>query len=345
MLNVDGSIVAGISSADPVRGGFFSRLLQLKSIKSEKITYICPPCIALGNVKAPCKHRKDNMPQWIVPSEISKELYANDEVVQRENMGMVKDDGGTGCFKESQVEYWLRVRPRSEIHEHVRHIMVCVDPVVGTDPSKPNKSDFVVIAKADDGLLMGVLQLEVLVHADYEAALRLFLRELRNPERCKYTQNAIIVLDAEANNGLEADYIQNVALPLGRVVFVDDIKGKPGTTTTNRLKRDMVQATQDLFEAKRMRVWDKLITINTPRGTPPALDTNTQAVLADLEKQYLAYTSEVISGSSLKSENVVVFTGKGKNRTAKDDLCVTDQRANLLGRRFFGSNKFRLDRE
>ena len=319
-----------ISSPGKTPTNLFNRMTMSKQFHVEIISYICPPCVQRGVVGEACVHRMHERPPWIRDNNVvARDLFgADDEAMQREAFGVQDVHDSPYCFPKELVDT-LMAKPQISIQEPIRFVFTAIDPCAGTDDPLGNLSDFAIVSVSKpDTVIVGMEAIPMVRHQDYEDRLREHIKRIR---LMPMYANAVMVYDIEANGNSEWSHIEAVVLEFPPAVIMSDYKRKHATNTTNAAKRDMMSLTRAVLDDGDVRFLNGFVTTsdNTPR------------LLEEFKKQLLSYERFVLPTANLNSKNTVVFSGKGRNKDRKDDLCLTFQRAIRSRRIFLEDDKYR----
>jgi hypothetical protein len=316
VLSLEDACLIGLSTKDKAPSNFFNQLLKNDYFYKHEISYICEPCLAKG-VRKMCKHKLDSIPHWSSEGrvEMIQQLFGeeNEDRFQRENLGVVEDTGPE-CFSERKIQQILTV-PRYGLSKPPRFVYICFDPEAGTDISEKRTSEIAIISMCGpDYILLGMEAIDAVKSEDYED---IFLSHLDRIRAIPYCEDATIVLDVESGSGFEADTVEKfVRSRFENVITVQDYQRKPGSKTTNPVKREMMELTRSAIDLDRLSIYKDFITS----------DPYPNKLIAKWANQMKSYARYVSVGKTLNSHNTEIFTGKGENKRSLDDLCVTTQR-------------------
>lgn len=307
----------------------FNRLSRSKAFRTVTITYVCPNCQQLG-VKEICKHRFHERPHWMGgKDQVLTEIFGDDdEAIQRDMLGVMDEVDSPYCFPEPLVDK-LFAKPMAEIYEPVRFVFVSIDPCAGTDNEQKGTSDFAIVSICGPhSTIVGIDAIPAITHHDWEGPL---LKHLQSIRARPYFENCRFVVDVEGNGSMAWSHINAVVCQMSDVILLSDYKNKQATNTTNAAKKDMVDITRAVLEADDIRFMKGMITSHP----------HPDRVMQEFKRQMLSYERYVIANPSLRSQNSIIFSGKGSNKDKKDDICLTFQRALRWRRIFLESPKYR----
>lgn len=237
----------------------------------------------------------------------------DDESTMRDVFG-VTDDGENdvlpNCFKENHVAR-LFSSPRQVIDGCARFVYIAIDPCAGTDIPENNTSDFAIVSISKPGTtIIAADSIPMVTHYDYEPILKEHIRSIRNDP---VFQNSIIVVDIEANGSSEWSHILATVREFGAIVPMNDYKRKEATNTSPAAKKEMVEIAQTVFQEGEISIYNKFKT-----SSP-----NPLRLLEEFKNQLLRYERVCKPKTTLGSKNTYFYSGKGKNKTLKDDLSQT----------------------
>lgn len=331
ILTLEESCLVAISTLGATASNFFNQLIKSGYFFVYAVTYVCEKCIEKG-IQNECKHLLDSIPHWSNDTMLEKvKLIAgedNRDKFERENLGIVSEESAPNCFSESSVNDMMTT-PRLVLCGPVRYVFVCIDPSAGTDIPEANMSDFAVVSIGGPyTTIVGMEAIDAVEPSDYQDRL---LEHIRRIRATKYMEDAILVLDVESGTGQEAGHIY--ALVQGRfqnVITMKDFHRKPGTKTLNSTKKEMMELTRALLNARDVRILKDFVTT----------DPHPLKLLEKFRAQMHNYMRYVSVGRTIHQRNTETFSGKGPNKKGQDDLCVTFQRAIRMRKEFLFSGRY-----
>jgi hypothetical protein len=333
ILILEHSCLIAISTMGKEPSNFFTKLLNCNLFYVHRITYVCESCIAKG-IQRQCKHRLDSIPHWSNEGKLEtvKNLFGDDQGdrFERENLGVVAEEAGPQCFSASKIRKFM-TEPRRSLDRPQRYVYCCVDPCAGSDIEDKRTSDFAIITiSGPNHTILGMEAIDAVQHEDYDDRLVEHLRRIR---ALRYCEDAIIVLDVESGTGFEAGHITKLVQEnFNNVVVMKDFHRKPGTSTTNAAKKEMMELTRSLLNTEDLFINKDFV----------CTDKDPAKILGKFQDQMLEYSRIVTVGRSIRNMNHEVFSGKGPNKTKLDDLGVTFQRALRCRKEFLYSGKYDL---
>lgn len=307
-----------LSTLGEKTSGWFNKLIDSGLVDAMVVRYVCEACIAKG-IHKPCIHCVDSLPHWSSDDRVSlmQKMYGeeNKATYMREVMGIVEDANDALCFSSRLVKE-VRAAPPEVFHRPVKEIFVTIDPVAGSEFSEKRASDFAIVAIASPyTTIMGMEALDIVDTTGYRGTLEKFCHRLRDDEM---TQDATLIFDVEMGTGFTApDVYGFVREKFNNIITINDKERKEGTLTTFKSKQEMMELTRNILEAGEIRFWKKFVTSNE----------NPEIIKEEWSIQMCAYSRLFVPGNTVSSHNKYVLTGKGVDKTMKDDLCLTFQRA------------------
>jgi hypothetical protein len=291
----------------------FNQLMKSGNYPVIQISYVCEQCYDLG-LKTVCKHMVHDVPPWMAKDIqlLSKLDGVSQEAFMREFLGFSNNDP-VFVFSPESIER-LNNAPRFLFATHTPYIIhVCIDPCAGSEDPLKSLSDFAIVSITTPKItIIGIDAFKVNKPEDYKEILLAHIATLK----CRFT-SASFVFDIEAGTGLEAGHIQNLIESNTSIksTFLSDFKNKPGTNTTNATKLDMMKMTLGVMDKGEIQFADSIV---TSRG-------NETDIKNQLLSQLKFYQRKIIPGKTEDAKNKIILSGKQNG--AKDDLCVTLQRA------------------
>ena len=292
------------------------------------IILVCKKCLPLG-VTDICVHCQDDAPPWINGENgMVKSLYnGDDESFARENLGtnIVSDKT---CFAKASVSKFLS-KPRVKLHQRERFVFIVADPCAGSNVVEKNLSDFCIVGMTTSMKFVCIDAFRAVVTEDYSSKLINVLHQLRSMD---HLMNCTFVVDAESGTGFCAGDIEHIiATNFKNVVFMSDFNNKPGTFTSNPAKQEMMELTRSALDSGDLDIVDEIATTHR----------NQVALMAEVQRQLLGYERVIKPSVSEFTTSKIRYSGKGANKTDKDDLSVTIQRAVRAKKVFFSDPKYR----
>ena len=272
-------------------------------------------------------------PAWIGNKQnIGASMFADDDAeLNRDLMGITEEQNSPYCFPKHLI-LELMTRPRIKIYETVQFVYVGIDPCAGSDNPEENMSDFVIVSICKpETVIVGIEAIPMVRHQDYEEVMRNHLRKIRS---LPFFEFATFVFDIEANGNSEWSHIVAIAQEFSPVVIMSDYKNKQATNTTNSAKLDMMTLTRSVLDSHGVRILDNFVTSHP----------NPTKLWAEVQTQFCSYERICVPSNSMKTKNSVIFSGKGRSKNRKDDICLTAQRTIRSRRIFLEAPRYRLDR-
>lgn len=294
---------------DPNNG--FNRMVEQGAFPYIKISYVCDACLSKG-IKTICKHMIDQVPPWMkkdMKMISTLDCGVSQGTFLRESMGIIEKQDWT-VFDKDMITRLLYVPRYIYTNHSPLKIWVAIDPCVGSENTKKRISDFAIVSiTTPDVTIVGMDAFEVNKPEDYKDKLIKHIQDLKSQFAF-----ASFIFDIEAGTGLESSHIQNLITREIKThsIFLTDFKNKHGTNTTYATKYDMMVLTMSAMNKNLIQISNSLVTV-----TPNVIETFCE--------QMINYEKKVVPGKTETSKNKIIFSGK-KNG-AKDDLCVTFQRA------------------
>ncbi len=327
ILQKKGNLFISISSLKE-GSGLFSRMMKaVDFIQVKEISYVCDPCQAAG-VRKICPHRLATLPPWISEeNEFSKFLFGDDEDIDREQMGVLVNNG-KNCFPAHLIQSFIGW-PRLRLVEPVRCIFMAVDPCTGSENKLKALSDFAVVTICEPyTTIIGLEAVDVVRKEDYVPILIKHIQKIRSME---WFENATIILDVEGNNAMEAGNVQELVRKCGNVICLDDGDRKPGTITTQASKEEMVDLFNIVLQAENFRIFEKLVTS----------DPNPAGLVQKLEDQLINMERHIVAHPGVEKKAKHIISGKGERKNKKDDLALTLMRVIRSKHRYYFDEKFK----
>ncbi len=315
----------------------FTKIIESGIMKPYVMSFVCANCERLGKPEQ-CTHKSDSLPHWMSEGNMSniKQIYSltggGTEQFNRETLGYVNTDESNGpyVFKKQKVNE-LFSNPRYIPSEPIRYLFMIVDPCGGSDDSGKRTSDFAVVTIGSPGTtIYGMEAIDAVVKEDYERKLIDHVERVRsNP----YTSCAVIVLDVESGTGFEAGNIQALITErFNNVITMNDYERKPGTSTTNKAKKEMVELTTEVLNTGDVRIVHPDHFVTSHR--------NQTELLTTLKDQMLKFARYVRLSETPHQANRIVFSGKGERNDQRDDLSMCFIRAIRSRTRFHKEPKY-----
>lgn len=322
-MGVGCTALSMISTPGEIQTSLFQQLLKSPIFRSIIIRFVCAPCFAKG-VRTICKHKYHEKSPWMGENEeiISVITGGDTNSRQRDMLGVFEHTDTPQCFPTESIDAFFSA-PRIKQTNPVRFVFMSIEPPsAGTDNSRKSTSDFAIVSISGPGtVIVGIDAIDAIHPSDWEVPLRRHIARIR---AMPMYANCVIVADVEANGSSVWGHINAVIREFDRVIIVSDYNRKEGTNTTNSAKQEMVQITREVLgTGDDVRFLDGFVTSHPdPNGY----------IFPEFKRQMCAYTRVFFPTTS---NDVAVFSGNGKNKDMKDDMCLTFQRALRRRKLFF----------
>lgn len=327
-MQVKYSAICAISTIGKKATAAFNAMLKSDKFYVKKVEFICEVCYANG-VRQPCVHNRDFVPDHLGENaELIKTMFkGNEEGMARDVMGIVDEELGPNCFTHHSVMNMMTL-PRRVIYEPVRRMFLTVDPSGGTRILTSRSSKFCFILTCENPpTLISFGSKDVVVTQDYEEWL---LSHLRRVRAMSMFSNATLIVDAESGTGYTAGDVQLlIQRNFQNVICMNELGRKPGTYTSNALKRDAMEVTRALLDAGSIRIVDQLV-CDDPK------------LLEELPKQLINFERVVKVTTSANFASSIEYTGK---HHGPDDIAMTFLRNMYDQHRFLLSPMYKHLRE
>lgn len=328
IISVNHSCCVLISTFGKNTNNIFTRIMHSNVFNNHEIKYICDTCQSLALTTGACIHLQHRRPEWLgLKDGIARKIFGDDdEVLLRETMGILVEDTNS-CFPSHLIDA-LQRKPFVNTYGSVNYVVMSIDPAAGTDVEEKSTSDFAIVSIGKpDTTILGMEAINYLRHQDYETVLKDHIERIR---KIPGYEGSYLVVDIEANGNGEWSHLVSFLSQFPNVIIMSDYKRKEGTNTTNQSKLEMMKLTRAILDEDSVGFAKSFVTSNK----------SANEVVKLFLKQMRQYERLVIPSKSLKISNAVILSGKGPNKTQKDDLCLTFQRAVRSRKVFLESSKY-----
>lgn len=327
-MQVKYSAICLISTIGKKATAKFNEILKSDRFYVKKVEFICEVCYADG-VRVPCKHNRDFVPDHLGENaDLIKMLCSgNEEAMARDVMGIMDEELGPNCFTERSISQMMTF-PRRVVYEPVRRMFLTVDPSGGTRVITSRSSKFCFILTCENPpTLLSFGSKDVVVTQDYDEWL---LSHLRRVRAMPMFTNATMIVDAESGTGYTAGDVQLlIQRNFQNIICMNELGRKPGTYTSNNLKREAMEVTRALLDAGAIRIFDQLV-CDDPK------------LMNELPKQLINFERLVRVTTSANLASTVEYTGK---HHGPDDIAMTFLRNMYDQHRFLLSPMYKHLRE
>lgn len=302
---------------------FATELLRKGTFPTLTVSLLCQACYDKGCTDV-CKHRLYLLPSWINQSQrqLIKDALGPARLLEyaKEMLGMIIEENNN-CFPEVFIKAVFE-SSRVVIRKPVDFLFVAIDPSGGSQKVSSTTSDFAVCCHINPFTIVGLDAFPICNGFEINDRLKSLINKILSHSMFSKTK---IVLTIEGNLGPTAGYIAKFMSDQfpGRVITLSTFTGgeKVGMLQTNKTKVDS-------YILLRHRLYEWKVNLAEKVATT---DISEEVILNKLQEQLLAYKM------TIGANNVMKFSGKGDNFTAKDDLAMAVQ----IG--IFGSHYFYAD--